>query len=315
MPASTSPQIIFCCPTIDAKPWADALAKALPEAQIGIWSKMGTNDSTPADYAVTWAPTQAFFDSQPRLKAVFALGAGVDSLLKLQLPESLALVRIEDGGMGAQMAEYVTHALLRHVRRFDQYEQDTRAGKWQQHSAQNPSDYPVGVLGLGQLGRKIAQRVRDLGFSVSGWTRRTQTLDGITCYNGNELTEFLSSCRVLVCALPLTAHTQDILNEQHLSLLRPQAYLINVARGAHLVEADLLKLLDSGHLAGACLDVLRSEPPPGDHPFLTHPRITLTPHIAALTLLEPSIAQISQKIQALHSDQAISGLVQRDRGY
>lgn len=311
MLSPTPLNIGFCCPTIDPLPWADALAQALPEAKIHVWPQ----SEAAFDYAVTWAPTQAFFEAQPQLKAVFALGAGMDSLLRLELPESLNLVRIEDGGMARQMQDYVTHALLRHVRRFDHYEQDIRVGQWTQYPAQEHSSYPVGILGLGELGGKIAERVRDLGFPVAGWSRSPKAIDGIRCYSGDSLHEFLSRSRVLVCALPLTPHTQDILNERHLRLLLPGAYLINVARGAHLVEADLLKLLANGHIAGACLDVLRTEPAPADHPFRAHPRITLTPHISAMTLLEPSIAQISQKIRALHRGHAISGVVQRGRGY
>ncbi len=305
------PKVAFCCPTIDAKPWADALAKALPHAEIHVWP----DTRSAADYAVTWAPTQAFFDSHPDLQAVFALGAGVDSLLRLHLPASLAIVRIEDGGMAAQMQDYVTHALLRHVRRFDQYEQDIRAGKWLQYPAQDHGSYPVGVLGLGELGSKIAVRARDLGFPVNGWSRSDKQIDGIKCFSGDDLKEFLSQTRVLVCALPLTPQTENILNAHHLGMLMPDSYLINIARGAHLVEDDLLQLLSSGHLAGACLDVLRTEPAAADHPFRSHPRITLTPHISAMTLLEPSIAQISQKIAAHHNGQAISGIVLRDRGY
>jgi glyoxylate/hydroxypyruvate reductase len=297
MQAIASPNIVFCCPTIDAQPWAAALANELPSAQIQIWPE---GDGA-ADYAITWSPTQAFFDAQPRLK--------------LKLPASLPLVRIEDGGMAAQMQDYVTHALLRHVRRFEQYAQEIRAGHWHQYDAQEPSSFPVGILGLGELGSKIAERVRDLGFPVAGWSRTPKAIEGIQCFSGDALQEFLSRSRVLICALPLTPQTQDILNERHLSLLQPGAFLINVARGAHMVEADLLKLLASGHMAGACLDVLRTEPAPADHPFRSHPRITLTPHIAALTLLAPSIAQISQKIRALQNGQAIGGIVQRERGY
>ncbi len=309
--SKSTPKIAFCCPTINAQPWADALAQTLPDAQIQIWPQtIGA-----ADYAITWSPAQTFFDAQPELKAVFALGAGVDSLLKLNLPTHLDLVRIEDGGMGAQMADYVTHALLRHVGRFEQYAQDIRAGHWIQYDAQDRSNFPVGVLGLGLLGSQIAQRVRDLGFPVAGWSRGPKAIQGIRCYSENALKDFLSRSRVLVCALPLTPQTQDILNEQHLGLLLPGAYLINVARGAHLVEADLLKLLATGQIAGACLDVLRSEPAPTNHPFRSHPRVTLTPHIAAHTLLAPSIAQISQKIRAMQNGHAISGVVQRERGY
>jgi glyoxylate/hydroxypyruvate reductase len=309
---SPSPlKIAFCCPTIDPAPWVKELAKTLPEAQIHIWPE----SQEAADYAIAWSPTQAFFDAQPRLKAVFALGAGMDALLKLHLPEALPLVRIEDGGMAAQMQDYVTHALLRHVYHLHQYEQDTRAGLWKQYPAPLPNRYPVGVLGLGELGSKIAERVRDLGFPVFGWSRAAKELPGIRCYAAEELEQFLAQCRVLVCALPLTPHTQYILNERHLSRLHRGALLINVARGAHLVEADLLKLLASGQMAGAYLDVLQTEPAPANHAFRSHPRISLTPHIAAHTLLEPAIAQISQKLRQLENGQAISGLVQRERGY
>jgi glyoxylate/hydroxypyruvate reductase A len=213
------------------------------------------------------------------------------------------------------MQDYVTHALLRHIRRFDQYAQDIRAGEWIQYPAQQHADFPVGVLGLGELGSKIAERVRDLGFPTMGWSKSPKIIQGIRCFSGSELPEFLSMSRVLVCALPLTPQTQDILNERHLSLLKPGAYLVNIARGGHLIEEDLLKLLASGHMAGACLDVLRNEPAPANHPFRSHPQIMLTPHISAITLLEPSIAQISKKIRLLDRGQAISGVVQRVRGY
>lgn len=311
MSTNTSLQIGFCCPTINAEPWANALAQKMPSTQIHIWPESHSS----FDYALTWAPTQAFFDSQPKLKAVFALGAGVDSLLKLRLPKHLLVVRIEDGGMAAQMQDYVMHALLRHVYRFDQYERDTRAGLWKAYPETTRSDHPVGILGLGQLGSKIALRVRDLGFPVSGWSRSLKALQGIRCYGSDDLPEFLSRCKVLVCALPLTPQTLNILNAQHLSLLQQGAYLINIGRGAHLVEEDLLELLANGHMAGACLDVLRAEPAALDHPFRLHPRITITPHIAAQTLLTPSIEQISEKIFMLENGDPISGVVQRERGY
>jgi glyoxylate/hydroxypyruvate reductase len=303
--------VSLCCPTVDPRPWATALAKALPQARIVIWPE----HADLADYAVTWSPTQAFFDAQPQLKAVFALGAGVDALLRLQLPESLQLIRIEDGGMGQQMADYVTHALLRHFRQFERYAQDIQHGRWQAYEAVDFADLTVGVMGLGQLGSQIAQRVKSLGFQVRGYSRSPKQLAGVDCFSGAGLEDFLQPCHALVCALPLTAETRDILNARTLGMLQRGAYLINVARGAQLVESDLLALLDSGQLSGACLDVLREEPAAAQHPFRRHPQITLTPHIAALTLLQPSVMQISQKMSALHSGQPISGRVLRERGY
>jgi glyoxylate/hydroxypyruvate reductase len=313
---NTSYSISLCCPTIDPRPWADALAQALPEAQVNVWSAAQQSEvAQQADYAVTWAPTQSFFDAQLALKAVFALGAGVDSLLKLQIAHQIQLVRIEDGGMGKQMADYVTHALLRHYRQFDRYEAEIRQGMWPSYPALDFQDITVGIMGLGQLGSQMAQRVQALGFKAVGYSRSPKLIDGMVCYSGDEMDDFLSACDALICALPLTPDTQNLLNNRTLGLLRPGAFLVNVARGSHVVEEDLLSLLASGHLSGACLDVLRQEPAPADHPLRSHPRVMLTPHIAALTLLKPSILQISQKIRALHAGRAITGVVQRDRGY
>jgi glyoxylate/hydroxypyruvate reductase len=307
----STPIVSLCCPTIDPQPWARALQASLPSAQVLTWP----HDAAQADYALTWSPTQAFFDAQPRLKAVFALGAGVDSLLRLKLPQELNLVRIEDGGMGQQMADYVTHALLRHFRHFDRYDEEMQQGAWQQHSFVDFSQITVGVMGLGQLGSHMAQRALSLGFRVLGYSTRLKDIPGISCYSQADFSAFLKPCHALICALPLTEHTQNILNKDHLSQLQTGALLINVARGAHLVESDLLALLASGQISSAYLDVLREEPAPADHPFRNHPRISLTPHIAALTLLEPSIVQISQKISALEAGEAITGIVQRERGY
>jgi glyoxylate/hydroxypyruvate reductase len=151
---------------------------------------------------------------------------------------------------------------------------------------------------------------------VHGWSRSPKTLEDVVCHSGEDrFHTFLSSCRVLVNLLPLTRDTENILNRDTLSRLKPGGYLINVARGAHLVEDDLVSLLDSGHLAGAALDVFRTEPLPADHPFWSHPKITVTPHTSARTLRAESIAQIVGKIHALERGDAIAGIVDPKRGY
>jgi glyoxylate/hydroxypyruvate reductase A len=284
----------------------------LPQAQVELWQ----SGAGSADYAVVWAPPQQFFDEQPQLRAVFAIGAGVDALLKLRLPPNAALVRLDDAGMAVQMAEYVCHAVIRHFREFDVYAADTRQGKWTCHPPRNRADFPVGVMGLGVLGQRVARALSQFDFPVNGWSRSPKALDGMRTFSGPaQLDGFLSSSRVLVNLLPLTAETQDIMNRATLSRLRPGGYVINVARGAHLVDEDLLALLDSGHLAGATLDVSRVEPLPPDHPFWREPKITITPHTAARTLRATSIAQIAGKIEALERGGPVAGRVDAGRGY
>ena len=226
------------------------------------------------------------------------------------------LVRLDDAGMSVQMAEYVCHALIRHTREFDAYDADTRAQKWSFRKPLDRVDFPVGVLGLGVLGARVAQAVAQFEFPVLGWSRSAKHMAGVQCFSGaQELKQFLSKTRVLVNLLPLTPETENILNRDTLSQLQSGAYLINVARGRHLVEEDLLALLDSGHVAGATLDVFRTEPLPAGHPFWTHPRITVTPHTSARTLRSESIAQIVAKMQAMERGESVAGVVDLVRGY
>jgi glyoxylate/hydroxypyruvate reductase A len=305
-------RISFCCADTSATEWLDGLRAALPQAEVSLWH----SGAPLADYAVVWAPPQTFFDEQTQLQAVFNTGAGVDALLRLRLPQDLRIVRLDDAGMAQQMAEYVCHALLRYTRGFARYAQQAAHAQWKQHDALTAAHCPVGILGLGVLGEQVARAVAALGFPVNGWSRSPKHLPGVQRFCGaQELPAFLAASRVLVCLLPLTPDTRDLLNGARLALLQPGGYLINVARGAHVVDEDLLALLESGHLAGATLDVFRTEPLPSTHPFWTHPHITVTPHISARTLVAESIAQIAGKIIAVEQGQPVRGEVDLRRGY
>lgn len=293
-------------------PWVDGFRAALPGADFAPW----VPGAPAADYAVVWAPPQAFFDEQPQLKAVFNMGAGVDALMKLNIPAQTQVVRLDDAGMSVQMAEYVCHAVIRHFRELDAYEADTRAGKWSYRKPRVHADFPIGVMGLGVLGARVAQALKGFDFPVNAWSRSLKALDGVHNFVGTEqLDGFLAASKVLVCLMPLTPETQDILSHRNLSLLQPGGYVINVARGGHLVDDDLIALMDSGHLAGATLDVFRQEPLPSDHPFWKHPKIILTPHTSARTLRQESIAQIAGKITLMAQGLSVSGVVGRARGY
>ena len=304
--------ITFCCANTPAEPWLAGLRAALPQAQVEVWQP----GAAPADHAVVWAPPQQFFDEQPQLRGIFNMGAGVDALLKLRMPPQASVVRLDDAGMAVQMAEYVCHAVIRHFREFDAYEADTRAGRWLSRPSRNRADFPVGVMGLGVLGHRVAKALTQFEFPVNGWSRSFKAIEGVTGYGGAaQFDDFLRASKVLVNLLPLTPDTQDIMNMVSLSKLQVGGYVINVARGAQLVDADLLALLDSGYLAGATLDVFRTEPLPSEHPFWRHPHITITPHTSARTLLETSIAQISQKIMAMEQGASVAGVVDVGRGY
>lgn len=304
--------IAVCCTDTRIAPWIEGLRDALPEATVEEW-RPGARQ---ADHAVVWAPPQAFLDEQPRLQGIFNIGAGVDALLKLRLPPDALLVRLDDAGMSVQMAEFVCHAVIRHFREFDGYERDAAQGKWGFRKPRSRAGFPVGVMGLGVLGRRVAQALAAFDFPVRGWSRSRKEIPGVECFAGDaQLDAFLAGTRVLVNLLPLTPDTENLLDRRTLGQLQPGGYVVNVARGAHLVDDDLIALLDGGHLAGAALDVFRTEPLPPQHPFWRHPKITVTPHTSARTLREESIAQIARKIRALQRGEPIAGIVDRTRGY
>jgi glyoxylate/hydroxypyruvate reductase A len=241
----------------------------------------------------------------------------VDATLKaLPIPAGVPLVRLEDAGMGRQMEEYVAWAVLRYFRRLDDYAAQQARAEWKVHAPRRHAEFPVGVMGLGVLGTKLATRLRSLGFPVLGWSASARTLEGVRTFAGRgELQAFLRAAHALVCMLPLTPDTTGLLNRGTLGELPHGAYLVNVARGGLLVDDDLIALLDSGHLAGATLDVFHQEPLPATHRFWSHPRVFLTPHASALTLVEDSVAQVAGKIRALEQGRAVTGVVDPARGY
>jgi glyoxylate/hydroxypyruvate reductase A len=300
-------------------PWIEGFAEALPEAQCVTWEE---SQGQSVDYAVVWRPPLEMLKGRTDLKAVFNLGAGVDGILRLRdgdpdaLPAGVPIVRLDDAGMAAQMAEYVTAAVLRYFRRLDDYAAQQQAGTWKFLKPYRRADFNIGVMGVGTLGAHIARTLASFGFPVRGWSRSPKFVEGVENFAGAERQDaFLDGLRVLVNVLPLTDETENIIDTALLGKLAKGAFLINVARGPHVVEDDLLAAVQQGQLAGATLDVFRTEPLPAEHPFWQEPRITITPHISALTLREDSIAQIAGKIRALRQGQPIAGVVDIARGY
>jgi glyoxylate/hydroxypyruvate reductase len=315
-------KILFWLPQADASTWLHSLARALPDAELREWQP---GDNAAADYAIVWHPPRELLAARPGLRAIFNLGAGVDAILALErekpgtLPKDALLVRLEDSGMAWQMSEYVQHAVLRYLRRFDEYALAQARREWHVLAPHPREAFTVGVLGLGVLGAQVARAVASLGVPVRGFSRSAKTLDGIATFSGElhgaQFDAFLDGVKVLVNLLPATPDTQDILDARVFAKLERGAYLVNVARGSHLVEQDLLDALADGTLAAATLDVFREEPLPHDHPFWREARITITPHVSALTLREEAISQIADKIEALARGETVGGIVHPGRGY
>ncbi len=298
-------------------PWLKALKTHLPQREVHLWGQTDATTLANLPYALVWRPSADFFDGLTGLRAIFNLGAGVDALLTHPaLPENVPIVRIVDGGMAAQMAEYALYGVLHVHRRFDTMADQQVRGVWADPGICDPSETRVGILGLGALGLGVIEKLRPFGFPLSGWSRSYRAVEGVQTYAGLEsLPDFLGTCDVLIVLLPLTDDTRNLLSAERLALLPPGASLINLARGALVDETALLARLNSGALRFALLDVFHQEPLPPDHPFWRHPRVIVTPHASAATLPGPAIAQIAANIAAFERGEPMVGVVDRGRGY
>lgn len=311
--------IIYYHPLFNAGEWLAGIKQRLPQAEIREWQR---GDERPADYALVWRPPHEMLANRRDLKAVFALGAGVDAILDQErkhpgtLPAGVPLLQLEDTGMAQQMQEYALSYVLRYFRRFDEYQALQQRQEWQPLDPHSLDDFTIGILGAGVLGQSVARKLTEFGFSVRCWSRSAKQIDGVQSFAGEaQRAAFLDGVKLVINLLPNTPETVGILNRELFAQLSTGAYLINIARGAHLVEADLLTALDQGQLAAATLDVFAREPLPQDHPFWRHPRVTITPHIAAITLPQQAMDQIVANIRALEAGHAPAGVVDRQRGY
>ena len=313
--ASGKPNVLFLLP-----PGWDALSKTLFGHQAFNSFLHGTDHYAPQqiDYFVGFRPPHGFLKTLPRLKAIFSLGAGVDGFLRdPEFPRHLPVVRFVDETLQREMAQYVTmHALIIHrqQRAFDAAQKERQ---WKQRMLAKPSrEMRVGILGLGDIGAVTAERLMMFDFQVSGWSRSRKTVPGVTSYAGpQELPIFLAGCDIMVCMLPLTPETENIMDAKLFAGLPKGAWVMNVGRGGHCNEQDLLAALDSGHLGGAVLDVFQTEPLPPDNILWTHPKVTVTPHIAGITDPRNAAAFVVVCVARAESGAPFKNVVDLKRGY
>jgi glyoxylate/hydroxypyruvate reductase A len=294
--------------------WQAIFAGRAPDLPFHLWPEIG--DPAAVRYLVAWHPPDDFLARLPNLQVIFSVGAGVDQFDLRSLPPHIPLVRMIDPNLAEGMVEYVVLSILATHRHLIGYIDDQRRKQWNPIRLVPASQRRIGVMGLGVLGRAALDRLKAFGFPLAGWSRSQQVIEGVRCFAGREqLPEFLSSCDILVCLLPLTPETLGILNQHTFDAMPRGAALINVGRGAHLVEADLLRALDSGQISSAVLDVPPTEPLPQSHAFWEHPRILITPHIASMTQPETAACVLLANIRSHQTGGQIKGVVDMTRGY
>jgi glyoxylate/hydroxypyruvate reductase A len=307
--------ILFRSTPAATERWRPLLGELMPEHEIRYWPEIGNKAAI--EYALVWQPEAGLLASLPNLKLIVGLGAGVDHLLRdPSLPRDVPMVRLVDPYMTDAMSEYVVLSVLRLHRQDLDYLAQQRAGIWREREQKNAAERPVGILGFGTLGQDAGRKLRSLGFDVAGWSRGAREVSGFATYAGSAgLDAFLARSEILVCLLPLTAATAGILNAATFARLPRGAGLVNAGRGGHLVEEDLIPALDAGQLSGAVLDVFREEPLPPAHPFWHHPRIIVTPHVAAETHPPTAAPIIQGAIRRCEAGLPLDNRVDRARGY
>ncbi|HNP95408.1 MAG TPA: glyoxylate/hydroxypyruvate reductase A [Cyclobacteriaceae bacterium] len=297
------------------EPWIDALKQVDSSLDIRTFP----NDTNREDitFALTWRHPYGIFKDYPNLKCISSMGAGVDHLLRdEELPHHVPITRLVDPYLAQDMAEFVLALVMNHLRDLNAFKLKQIQSIWKPASYQRIKDVTIGVMGVGAIGSKVAGELSRSGFKVIGWARSPKKDEKFSVYVGvREIADFLQQAQILVCVLPLTTQTKGILNKDVFKLLPKDAYVINVGRGEHLVDEDLLELISQGHLSGAALDVFTEEPLPATSSLWKHPRINVTPHIASLTDPQSVAPQIVENYHRAMEGRPLLNLVSRERGY
>jgi glyoxylate/hydroxypyruvate reductase len=299
----------------DPKPWVQSLQEKLPKTAIHVYPNSG--DGGLVEFAICWKPNNYVLQQFPNLKVIQSIGAGVDHITRTQTIQShQTLTRIVDENLTNDMWEFLLATVVSNIKQLPFYAQQQNAKNWQPMPYRSIKNSTISVLGLGEIGAFVAAQFAALGFIVKGWSLSNKNIENVACYAGESgFNTCLQDADFLINLLPLTPATENILNKTTLTQAKKGAFLINVGRGEHVVEADLLEFLDGNYLSGALLDVFRVEPLPSEHPFWTHPKIHITPHIASLTNFESATTQIAQNYRNFKSHIALQNVVSHEKGY
>ncbi len=295
----------------------DSWLKALhSDAPFEVFTPETVQDKADIKMALTWKAPAGSFDIYPNLEVVGSMGAGVDHLFAdPSLPKNVALTRVVDEKLSGDMQEFVLALCLNQLKNIHHYANLQRSANWEPTPYRRVADVIIGILGFGTLGQAVGKKLKEVGFQVSGWSKSRKEVEGINSFSENELPEFLSTCAILVCLLPLTAATDGILNTVLFQQLPKGAYLINVARGGHLKESDVLAALDSGQLSGAALDVFNTEPLPIDHPVWKRAEIIITPHVASMSNAASVAPQVIENYRRMERGEELLNRVSREKNY
>ncbi|WP_272148609.1 2-hydroxyacid dehydrogenase [Tenacibaculum aiptasiae] len=295
--------------------WKQKLKETFMNTTVEVYPEI--RDKEKVEFILCWKPEVGVLSEFPNLKVVQSVGASVEHILKTQkLDGSIIISRIVDKNLSIDMFEFILSSILMKMKNFNKYFYDKEHEVWSQKKYQSINNTRVTILGLGKIGSYVSERLADMGFTVKGWSNSQKNIRGVESYHGKEdFKKSVEDSDFLINLLPLTSETENILNTASLRLLNKAAFLINVGRGEHLVENDLINLLNTQYLSGAILDVFREEPLPKQHVFWKHPNITITPHVASLTNVDTAIDLVAENYNRFLNKKELLHIVSLKKGY
>lgn len=299
----------------DPQPWKKILEEKLPQTTINIYPHV--QDKSTVDFAICWKPENNTFTQFPNLKVAQSVGAAIDHITTSQpIDEHITITRIVDKQLSSDMWEFLLSAVLSQIKNISTYAEQQTFNTWKPHEYQSIHHTTISILGLGKIGGFVAEKFAKMGFKVNGWSNSKKEITNVKSYAGKgEFDMFLPQSDFLINLLPLTNETEGIINKNMLEKLPKGSFLINVGRGEHLVEKDLIELLDSSHLSGALLDVFREEPLPESHPFWQHSKVQITPHIASTTNVKSAVNQVVENYERFAKNEKLLNIVSPKKGY
>jgi len=307
--------LVYCNHRGIGKNWVEVLAKEFGENQVVLAGDVV--DKSKVEIAICWKAPEKMLQEYPNLKMIHSLGAGVDHIFegKNDIPGA-KIARIVDPQLSEDMFEFVLSIVLNDLKRLTTYRDQQKEKVWKEKKYKSFKEVSIGILGLGVIGRLVAEKMSEMGFQVMGWSRSEKEIKGVDCFMGTEALEvMLSQADYLINILPLTDQTRGFLNADLFSKLKKGAYVVNVGRGPHVDDDELIEAIDRGHLSGAALDVFHQEPLDSTHPFWDHPKILVTPHIASITNIKTAQSQIFENVRLFRQNGDVKNEVFRGRQY
>lgn len=294
--------------------WQRNLQKLLPDTKVEVYPTISNPEDV--EFIATWKPHENYVAEFPNLKVVQSVGAGIDHLLHTKIPDSIKVSRIVDPALKQEMFEHVLVCVMTSMKNLLTYYKDQLKNEWKPKNYKSIGETTITILGLGEIGKLVAERFVALGFKVKGWSNSAKNINGVEAFAGKKgLNSAISETDFIVNILPLTNETEGILNKVFFNQCSKQTVLINVGRGGHLVEKDLLSAIDEKFIKEAYLDVFREEPLPENHPFWKNENIYITPHIASVTNATTALQQVADNYKRMKNKETLLNEVSLDKGY